>query len=155
MKIALYKGTSWMSKLITWQTRGIYSHASIILNNGEIIEAWQIGSGVRVIKSLSEGHTKNTLVDIFDFDHSQEGARLAEKFLEAQVGKKYDWRAIARFLTKRRGDNKDKWICSELVFAAVQHAGVDLLSRTEAYEVSPVMLGRSPLLQYAKTIVTT
>lgn len=63
---------------------------------------------------------------------------------------------VARFVTRRQADRESagKWFCSELVFAAFQAAGIDLLARTEAWEVSPGLLLRIPFgkeLSYEKT----
>lgn len=71
-----------------------------------------------------------------------------EDFLKLQAGKKYDYTMVARFLTRRQESraSSEKWFCSELVFAAVQVAGVDLLRDTEPWEVSPGLLARSPFL---------
>lgn len=40
MRIALYQGKSFISRLIRWQTRSRYSHAAFLLDNGNVIEAW-------------------------------------------------------------------------------------------------------------------
>src|SRR5690606_21875536 len=70
-------------------------------------------------------------------------------FLEKQTGKSYDYRMVFRFITRLQETRKSrgKWFCSELVFAALQQCGIDLLSRTEPWEVSPGLLARSPYLQ--------
>jgi len=156
MKIALYKGKSWMSSLIKWQTRGVYSHAAVLFNDGTVVEAWQLGGqGVRLIKDLGDKHEKGTPVDIYEVQVSKPQYDAIKEFLLNQVGKKYDWTAIIRFLTKAKGDNPDKWICSELVFAAFAHAGIALLARTKPHEVSPVLLGRSTHLKLLESVETS
>jgi hypothetical protein len=42
-----------------------------------------------------------------------------------------------------------RWFCSELVFAALAHAGVHLFARIEPWAVSPGLLAISPLLSPA------
>ena len=53
VKIALVRGTGWMSRLIQWQTRSEYSHAALVVpdvgNGLLVVEAWQ-KSGVRVYR---------------------------------------------------------------------------------------------------------
>lgn len=154
MQIALYQGKSLISKAIRWQTRGIYSHAAIILPCGDVIEAWHNPGRVRLQQSLSDGHSSGTPVDVFNVATSHNEDTLIDCFLRKQLGKKYDFRAIARFISRRNNDNADKWFCSELVFAAFEKAGLDLLARTDAFEVSPVMLSRSPLLVFDHSIIT-
>jgi len=52
VKIALYRGNSFIGKAIRWQTRGIYSHASIVLPEGDVIEAKEF-CGVRRIRGIA------------------------------------------------------------------------------------------------------
>lgn len=155
MNIALYKGKSFISKLIKWQTRGKYSHAAIIFKDGKVIEAWQAGDSlVRFMPSVNEGHTLGTEVDIFKVKTTSKQDKVIYDFMRGQVGKKYDWGLILGFLTRGDTDNRDKWICSELVFAAFKVAGIDLLAATNAYEVSPSLIRRSTLLEYVETVRT-
>ena len=57
-----------------------------------------------------------------------------ESFLLAQVGKKYDYIGLFRFLPIVRwfiksNDNTEKWFCSELVSEACKQAGRELLKK--------------------------
>lgn len=127
--------------MIRWQTRSEYSHASVRINDRQIIEAVE-GQGVIVspLPSLE-------LADRFEVNTSMEQAIAIKQFLFAQVGKNYDYTMVARFLTRRQETRKStgKWFCSELAFAAFMHAGVALLARTEPWEASPGLLAKSPL----------
>lgn len=154
MQIALYQGTSWISKAIRWQTRGQYSHAAIMFDDGSIIEAWHNPGYVREQYSLSDGHTPGIVVDIYKVETTREQDATIRVFLLEQIGKKYDYRAIARFISRSKRDNPDRWFCSELVFEAFRRAGVHLLERVESHKVHPAMLGYSPLLKYAARAVT-
>jgi len=161
MQIALYRGVSLTSKLIRLQTRGPYSHAAVSLTGGGLIESWQFGKGVRETKSLSDGHTSGTRVDLFDVQLTSLQEEVVETYLRSQVGKKYDWITILRFLTIARAfiggsrDDPDKLVCSELVFEAYFLADKILLERTKPHEVSPNLLGRSPLLVFSHSVLTT
>lgn len=141
-KILLFRGRGIISRLIRWQTRSRYSHAAFLLPDGRILEAWQ-GSGVRV------AHVPDWCdIDVFaveGVDRLQWSAVLG--FARAQIGKGYDYRGVFRFLSRRRTPDNGRWFCSELVFASLAKAGVDLLRDTDPAEVSPGMLARSPLLQ--------
>lgn len=77
-------------------------------------------------------------------DRSKAGVAIG--FAMAQVGKKYDYLGVARFVTRRPSKGNEKWFCSELVFEAFRRAGVNLFHRIEAWEVSPSMISYSPLL---------
>lgn len=139
--VLLFHGRGIISSLIRWQTRGNYSHAALLLPNGQILESWQ-GAGVRV-KTLKNWDG----IDIYHVDGIKSDQWVsAIKFAEAQLGKKYDYRAILRFLTRKKLSSNDRWFCSELVFEALRQAGVKLLDRIDSSAVSPSTLSISPIL---------
>ena len=146
MRVLLFRGTGIISRLILWQTRGKYSHAAIF-HNGELWEAREF-KGVQKLKGLElkPGET----VDHYDVRATKEQAHKILSFLEKQLNKKYDYRMVARFITRQQESRKTtgKWFCSELVFAAFQKAGISLLERTEPWEVSPKLLCRSPKMKH-------
>jgi len=154
MRLAFYKGKSLVSRLIRWKTRGKYSHVAIMFDDGRILEAWHAPSSVRWIKSLCDGHTAETPVDIFTITPDLDEVAAIE-FAQRQVGKEYGFLKILKFLTNTSGDNPDTRICSEIALAVARAGGVDLLARVGAYKVSPSMLSWSPHLAYDKTVKTT
>lgn len=150
MKIALYRGTGFISTGIKWQTRGPYSHAAIILPNNAVIESKEfIGVHQVPLEVKDFGAAKGVAVEVYEVDTTDAEDAVIEAFLRSQLGKPYDYSMVFRFVTRQGMDahSKGKWFCSELVFAAFQQAGINLFERTEAWEVSPSMLGRSPLLK--------
>jgi len=149
IRIALYKGTSLISKIIQFQTRSKYSHAACLLDDNSIIEAWHVG-GVRHVKTLLTDHTPRTPVDIYQITATHLQQEQFERFLFAQVGKKYDFRSVFRFLTKYPAVKNDKWFCSELVMTALEAADIYPLLRVPVEDVSPAMLSYSPLLGFLK-----
>lgn len=153
--IAIYKGHSLISRIIRFANWSPYSHAAIIDPVGNrVIEAWQ--GRVQAARSLSELHTTTTEVDVFHVETTPEQSAAVLAFAYAQVGKRYDYRGILHFITRRPeypGD-QDRWFCSELVMAAYRAAGIDLLSRVPAFQVYPGMLSYSPLLKLVSTIWT-
>ena len=159
MQIALHKGTGWISRLIRWQTRSLYSHASILFKADEIepirvIEAREF-KGVQLTRGLDL--TPGETVDIFDIKGLWKDGHSAENiihFLGAQIGKPYDYRMVLRFVSRRGQDRRTvgKWFCSELVYAAFLKGGLQLLGNTEPWEVSPGLLARSPYLLPNRTI---
>jgi len=144
MKVLLFHGKGFISWLIRVQTRGKYSHAAIMLPDGTIIEAWQ-GKGVQ---KLEDGLKSSLGVDAFAINAPLIRLDEIQKFLEAVLADNdgYDYLGVFRFITRRPDKKNNKWFCSELVFEALRAGGVDLFARTEAWEVSPAMLARSPLL---------
>jgi len=146
MLVGLHKGKSWLSRLIRWQTRSQYSHASAVLLGLDPVTIEAV-EGIGVHKLGFRGFQPD--VDYFLAPLTEEQERAAVEFLEEQIGKPYDWSMVARFISRRQEARKTsgKWFCSELVFAAIKKAGVALLSGCEPWEVSPGLLAKSPLLQ--------
>ena len=92
-------------------------------------------------------------VDLFTVPALVTVQQAALAFAQAQLGKPYDYTMVARFISRRTESirTKDKWFCSELVFAAFLHAGLPLLRDTQPWEVSPELLSKSPYLIEAGT----
>lgn len=142
MRILLFKGKGLISRLIQWQTRGSYSHAAILFDDGVLIEAVE-GRGVR-----KRGYDPAEGADEFEIVNLRldRMPRLRD-FAEKQVGKGYDYLAILRFIDRERMPENDKWFCSELAFAALKEAGVIALERIDESNVSPHLLSISPFLR--------
>lgn len=143
MNILLFHGRGIVSALIRWQTRGKYSHAALQFKNGSIVEAWQ-GEGVRLLSKPKHGLSGVDTFAVSGLSEQQE--RYAHEFAMARLGHKYDYRGVLRFVSRRKAEDNERWFCSELVFSTVAYAGVELFARTQAWEVSPSMLARSPYL---------
>jgi hypothetical protein len=165
--IALHRGSSWIGKLIEWQTRSHYSHAALVFiapgeemehtadrnrpaRLCEVVESREF-HGVRVTEGIIR--EPDTAVDLFsvsgpDGPMSQDQTSRLREFAHQHIGKPYDYLSVARFISRRSESihSKEKWFCSEFVFAAFQAAGLNLLRDTEAWEVSPGLLSKSPLL---------
>ena len=155
MRVAAYRGKSFISRAIRWQTRGVYSHVAVMLSEREIVEAWHNPAEVRVIGSLSEGHTRGTPVDIFEIDIDSQQCLAVRDFLLDQVGKPYDFAGVLRFLSRREKNNPDKWFCSELAFSAFRYAQLNLLERIEPHHVDPVTMMTTPYARFIKQVTTS
>ena len=142
--IALYKGTSALSRLIRWRTWSDYSHAAWVFPDHSVIEAWK--GGVTHAPGILAGHAPDTEVHLVTLDLTIEQRWAVQDFLIAQIGKPYDYAGILGFLTASKTENPDRWFCSELIFAACKAAKVDLLKRIFAWKVSPGLLAYSPVL---------
>ena len=161
--IALYKGKSWISCAIRWISWGTYSHSAIVLpeEGGIIYESWD-GVGVRCGKSISDGHTPGTIVDIFSLQVSPEQYDKIIAALKSQLGKKYDYCGALRFVPffrlfmgnkpseKERGD----WFCSEYNCWALEQGYICLLKKPY-YKISPSDEATSPLLKFEYSTKTT
>lgn len=140
-RILLFRGRGFISAAIRWQTRSEYSHAAFLLPCGRVLEAWQ-GAGVR-IKWMRDWEG----VETFGVHGMTVGQwEKAINFAKAQIGKRYDYRGVFRFLSRRKVPVDDRWFCSELVARSLEVAGVKLFRDLDASEVAPGMIHRSPLL---------
>jgi uncharacterized protein YycO len=143
VKILLYRGVGWVSRVIQWQTRSPYSHAAVQLSSGKVIEAWHVG-GVRMLDSPFDGHAKGTEIDVFGV-RGGFNPPAVEDFLLKQIGKRYDFLSVARFVSRRDAPDDDRWFCSELVVAAFRMGSLSLLAGPPSY-ISPRDLRLSPCL---------
>lgn len=145
LTICLHSGTSLVSRLIRWQTRSEYSHASFILPDGAHVEAREFKGVVWHPRFTA---VKDERVEFFTVPATVTQVDDIAAFARDQVDKPYDYTMVARFVSRRQAnrDQSGKWFCSELVYAAFQTAGINLLRACEPWEVSPGLLSKSPLL---------
>jgi uncharacterized protein YycO len=152
VRILLHSGPGWIGDLIRWQTRGDYSHASVLFDDGTVIESREF-KGVRRLSIDDVGRDLATIaelrIDVYEFAQPvpAERAQAARTFAEEQLGKGYDYFDIFAFLTRRRRHEDDAWFCSELASAIARVAGRPLFEHTEDWEVSPGMIARSLALR--------
>lgn len=139
--VLLMAGKGIYSSLIRWQTWSDVSHAAFLLPDGNILESWP-SSGVRIRDyPVGPGIETYTVPDI----SPQEWTRVLD-FAKTQIGKKYDYLSILRFISRSKSEMDDLWFCSELVFESFNQAGIHLLERIKSYQVSPGTLRLSPRL---------
>ena len=133
--IALYRGRSIVSGCIRWISWGEYSHAAIVLpeEDGIMFESWD-GVGVRLEKSISDGHSAGTKVDVFSLMVDDLQYDVIVKALQSQIGKDYDYLGVFRFVPffrlflsgKPSKSEQGRWFCSEYICWALNKAGVNL-----------------------------
>lgn len=176
--VANYRGISLVSDAIRLLTYSIYSHSAAYfdadmevtvdgkkhyLPAGTTIEAWS--GGVKCADSLSQNHTQRTQVDLFATKTplKPEQEQLIAAFLIRNIGKKYAYLNVARFVPIVRlivskplpySYDRKHVFCSELVLEGFKAGGVSLLERCEFWEVPPRDLPRSALLYFKKTVYT-
>ncbi len=153
MKIALYRGNTFIGKCILFFCRGGYTHVALVLDDGRVIESYP-GTGVRLRRSVTDG-MKNYKIDIFEVPTTEEQNEIIKDFLANQIGKKYDYSAFLGFVfytTTQDRRESNRWMCSELVFSALQKVDINLLERVKAWMVSPTIVSFSPIMKYHSTI---
>lgn len=146
-KLILVHGRDFYSRLIRWETFSPYSHAAFEFDDGFQIGAESGGVGVYP-------PSPGTVITRFDVDGLD-----IEKAVDAacsQVGKPYDWTAIAGLVMRRDWRETDSWFCSELVAWACEQAGTPLLRANRLNRITPGQIALSPLLResgHARTII--
>lgn len=145
LRFGAHYGTGVVSRIIRWQQRTDVSHISIIDNDDSLIEALEF-SGVVQNRTLQDARNEQR-VDVLEVYVTPEQRYAALAWSKGQLGKRYDYLSILRFVTRRK-NRKDngKWFCSEFAFVAAEKAGVALLQRIPPAEVSPGHFVMSPLL---------
>ena len=149
--VGAYYGLSLVSWGIQTATWGPISHTALIKENGNVIESWHKG-GVLLNNTPWELHTRKTKIGIFELTY--DGTEVWEKAL-AEVGKKYDFKALMGFIPALRYFHKNdpkRWFCSELVSYACRlkgQRGTALFNSTlPHHKVDPTRLCSSPNLEF-------
>ena len=111
------------SGIIEYATRCRWSHVEAIGLEGTF--GAQLSGGV-IWRSLDDACYRGTKnVEVLNLTLTLEQEKAIWKFLDAQEGKPYDWRAILGFgLGRRDWREEDSWFCSELQTRALEVAGV-------------------------------
>jgi uncharacterized protein YycO len=124
---------SWLVRRFTWSP---YSHVDLVLPDGRLLGAR--GDGGVAIREPELFLT----VTRFTVDAPE---CVIDAALE-QLGKPYDWSAIAGIVTRRNWQQPDRWFCSELVAWAFESAGRPLLRAQGTHRITPRDLLLSPYL---------
>ena len=140
-RVFLSRGTGIIAALVRWQTRSQWSHCGLLLPDGSVIESVS-GDGVHNVNLTdTEGYEFFVVEGM-----APEQWKMAIDWAFLQVGKKYDYWSVVRFVWRGHFPENDKLYCAELVFEALAKAGVNLLDRIVSWEVAPQHIGISPLL---------
>lgn len=137
MQIAFYKGKgSWVSWCIRKRTNGCYSHVEAVFSDGRSFSSHETEGGVR-FKDID--YVKDAADwDLFEFDVSPEDEAVMRKWAEIKAGKRYDFRAIARYLLGMEMPENDRLFCSETMVDMAHQIG--RLKFLKASATSPVAL---------------
>jgi uncharacterized protein YycO len=151
-QIALYNGHSqisrWIERLTFARGDEAFSHAAILLPDGNTISESYEGVGVRQ-RPLDDPEFDSSDLVVFDVRGvTAAGWAKAIAWSKPEMGCEYDYRGVGHFLSGQQGRNPWKWWCSEYGFEFVAHAGLRLL-RGEGWQMSPKDLGLSPYISEA------
>lgn len=113
-KVAFYKGKdSWIDRFIAWYCRGEYSHCELVMT------MLDDSKGVCLSSSMQDGGVRIKAIN-FNPDHwdlvtvSVDLDRL-NRWIQENLGMKYDRRGLFGFVLRRIPEKKKRWYCSEAV----------------------------------------
>lgn len=125
MRVAFYKGKKRVfNRLVSWWTRGPYSHTELVFSDGLSVSSSFMDGGVRY-KRIQFNDINWDFVELGNrFDESQIRLRV-----DGFLGVKYDWLGLIGFVVRRIADDRGKMFCSEFVMT--------LLGYPEAWRFDP------------------
>jgi uncharacterized protein YycO len=130
----LAAGTDWSSGLIAWFGGGpAFSHVDVVLADGTLLGAREQG-GVAIRPHDYFGSSATLRIDVPATD--EEYSKFWD-FVDQQIGKPYDTKAILAFVTGRDWRDPNAWFCSELVAAALEAAGIVNTLAAPANKITP------------------
>lgn len=142
IKLRFIEGTGPISRAIEFWTWSSWSHVDVMTPDGWL--------GARLIGGVQvrpwDYVTSYGKAEIWGISLDAETEARIMTYLYAQVGKPYDFGAIAGMLVRRDWKNDSKWFCSELVIASFAACGVYLLNTSMMNRISPRDLYMTPML---------
>lgn len=150
--IVFSRNDTLLSKLIRIRTLSQWSECGVILgrNDGTIktISA-RFKDGVKVGKLRDWG----TSIQVLRIESAtDENIQCMLDFLVKQVGKPYDCWAIADFWCTQKLQSDTRWFSSQLVYASIVAAGINLFKGKIPKFVTPGDLYENPLLTFVSSL---
>lgn len=131
--------TGFLIRSFTWSP---YSHVDIVFPGEGLLGAHPGG-----VQMLPDDYEPTAKVLYLRTMMTQEQEHMARDFWRRQIGKPYDYKAVAGNIFHRDWKSDDKWFCSELAAAGFSLVGFPLLNEKFLDRVTPGMLLLSPRLQ--------
>lgn len=119
-----HKPGAWLIRKFTWSP---FSHVDFVLPDGRLLGARGAG-GVQI-------REPELFAKLARFQVDAPAAVL--ELAKSQIGKPYDWGAIAGFVAKHDWSSEHAWFCSELVAWAFHQAGCPLLNARHLNRITP------------------
>ena len=127
------------SRAIEWFTRSEWCHVDFVLSDGRFLGA-RLDGGVQIRPHdyLKPAAFRYAYVEVPD-------SRKVYGWAISQVGKKYDWLAIAAFIPRTNWRDPSRWFCSEMTAFGFEQAHHPIID-TAASRVTPQMDYESELV---------
>lgn len=142
IRLSFVQGRGLGSALIRWKGAGSFSHVDAVRDDG-----WLVGARFDTHGKIPPGvqarppdYETWKLRVVFEIPATAEQTAAFWGFINAQMGKPYDWLAIISFAIRRNWRTEDAWFCSELIAAALEYAGIVEKLYAPACKIDPVSL---------------
>jgi uncharacterized protein YycO len=141
IELNFVNGTGLVSDFIEFWTWGDWSHVDIKTPTGWL--GARSNGGVQ-IRPWNYCQVKSQETRTITLPPEQE--LIIMNWFTSQIGKPYDYLAIAGMPFRKDWRNEDRWFCSELIAAGFQQTNTPLLNTNHLNRVTPRDLYLSPLL---------
>lgn len=149
--IRLVSGDGFASDVIKWYTSSPFSHVEFWTPEGYLGSQAPGGVALRPFN-----YTTYDSVEFRQYTLPPEAESKLMAWATSQIGKGYDWLAIAALPLHRDWRSEEDWYCSEFVAEAFEQAGYPILAPgTAITKVTPRDVALSPLLQPCAAPATT
>lgn len=134
-KIVFFKTKGYViPRLIRFFTFSNWNHVGMVVD-GDYYES-EYGSGVT--KNFDRYFHTSSEIETIVIDSSIDDEIIMKKFLEAQLGKKYDWTAIFGLPFRKNWQTKEKWFCSEIIAQSLINGKcLELPVSNKPYRITP------------------
>lgn len=144
-RIVFTAGMGITGAITRWYQFDDVGHVAMELPDGTILDA---------TPSLGVAHHNvlcGPVTARFFVDCPLDTEKAATAWMLSQVGKPYDWRALAGLAFRRDWRNDAAWYCADLILRGYEVAGFPLLRMEHYNRVSPRDIRMSPCLHPAET----
>lgn len=144
IRIAFFKGDrhEWHHRFVRWWTKSPYSHAEIVLDDGETWASISPFLYNRVAARIRTSVPPEDW-DYLDFKVTSSELRALKDFISETTGDGYDWigmllSQILPIIIKGKG----RWYCSSWIAHCLAHAGIIRWKKLGIYEFPDLHPGR-------------
>jgi len=162
--ILLFRGKSWLSRLICWATRSPYSHSAILgWWNGRLMVLEAVPSGVMTSRMSLVVSKYSGKVELWTTDEDLarfEVIRTAQLLLGKRYSKFKLFRNLKRLVFGRSRDEPidpdaapEDFVCSEFVSRVWRAGGIDLVKDAPDVYTKPSDIAKSPSVRKVGNLV--
>lgn len=140
IRLQFVRERDFSSQVIAWFSAGHVSHVDTLLDDDQLLGARSdsVGGAPPGVQIRPPDYADFAVRVVMAVPVTVEQKAVYLAFLDDQVGKPYDYKAIWAFLFNRNWRETDSWICSELAAAAAERASIVPPLFLAANKITPV-----------------